>query len=517
MTYTTRTGISLLLPVLALDTVFAYIFVAHSSAVSLVPYGGIIVVITCLSAFLVRAHLKRFNGLAHRFAKELDHRLSSVSGSIEQIYSSSKDLSASSQDQLKNLQTTASASQEISSMISSTDSYVSSMKTETNQLDEMAARGKEIVVGMVASSQEIKNGNENLNAQMVATNQRLLGLVELIQEVSNKASAINDIVFQTKLLSFNASVEAARAGEAGKGFAVVAEEVGKLAAMSGTAATEISGIIENSVRTVQDMASDIKMSVDALLATNREKTEHGLKTANACQTIFGDMVQKISSVSRMADSVSDASQEQSKGVVDLTRALHEMNEIAERNTLLSSQSSEHASDLDAEIKALQQLESNFVSDFLGSDVSFDQDIERFVWSNRIVLGVSEMDAEHKILVDRINDFIDAMAVRSQDRMRQTFKAMGAYAAEHFADEEVYMAKIGYPQLDSHKKIHERLLAKVSQYGHEIESGDFEYKKVAAFLRNWLVSHIMGVDTKYAVHKNDQAPQLSKATYTEEAV
>ncbi|MBC7465119.1 MAG: hypothetical protein H7256_03945 [Bdellovibrio sp.] len=50
-----------------------------------------------------------------------------------------------------------------------------------------------------------------------------------MEEIGNKTKVINDIVFQTKLLSFNASVEAARAGEHGKGFAVVAEEVGKLA------------------------------------------------------------------------------------------------------------------------------------------------------------------------------------------------------------------------------------------------------------------------------------------------
>src|SRR5690606_14658037 len=58
--------------------------------------------------------------------------------------------------------------------------------------------------------------------------------------VEEKTNMINDIVFQTKLLSFNASVEAARAGHHGKGFSVVAEEIGRLAETSGTSASAIN-------------------------------------------------------------------------------------------------------------------------------------------------------------------------------------------------------------------------------------------------------------------------------------
>ena len=65
-----------------------------------------------------------------------------------------------------------------------------------------------------------------------------------------KTQVINDIVFQTQLLSFNASIEAAKAGVHGKGFSVVAEEVGKLAVLSGTAASEISEILKESSKTI---------------------------------------------------------------------------------------------------------------------------------------------------------------------------------------------------------------------------------------------------------------------------
>ena len=79
---------------------------------------------------------------------------------------------------------------------------------------------------------------------------------------------INDIVFQTKLLSFNASVEAERAGEHGKGFAVVAQEVGNLATMSGESAEEITKILDESVKMVQKLVSSNQVEIEKLVQEN---------------------------------------------------------------------------------------------------------------------------------------------------------------------------------------------------------------------------------------------------------
>jgi methyl-accepting chemotaxis protein len=86
---------------------------------------------------------------------------------------------------------------------------------------------------------------------MNKSNDEISSIVKVIAEIGDKTKVINDIVFQTKLLSFNASVEAARAGEQGKGFAVVAEEVGNLATMSGKAAEEISSMLGDSMGKVE--------------------------------------------------------------------------------------------------------------------------------------------------------------------------------------------------------------------------------------------------------------------------
>jgi methyl-accepting chemotaxis protein len=69
-----------------------------------------------------------------------------------------------------------------------------------------------------------------------------------------------------------------------------------------------------------------------------------------------------------------------------------------------------------------------------------------------------------------------------------------------------MESIHYPQLSSHKKMHEKLLAQVGVYGDQIKNGTYDDKKIVSFLRNWLLSHIMGVDMQYSNNhheKNDK--------------
>lgn len=62
-----------------------------------------------------------------------------------------------------------------------------------------------------------------------------------------------------------------------------------------------------------------------------------------------------------------------------------------------------------------------------------------------------------------------------------------------------MQEIRYPLYESHKKIHENLLDQVKLYGLDIEHDRLEDHKLVSFLRNWLISHIMGVDMQYAGH------------------
>jgi methyl-accepting chemotaxis protein len=121
-------------------------------------------------------------------------------------------------------------------------------------------------------------------------------VINQIQDISKKTELINDIVFQTKLLSFNASVEAARAGEQGKGFSVVAEEVGNLATMSGNAANEITSMLGASIQKVSKIVENSQNLMSSLIKKSRSKIEMGHQTSVDCSVALEEIVKNVSSL-----------------------------------------------------------------------------------------------------------------------------------------------------------------------------------------------------------------------------
>ena len=86
-----------------------------------------------------------------------------------------------------------------------------------------------------------------------------------------------------------------------------------------------------------------------------------------------------------------------------------------------------------------------------------------------------------------------------DQMKTSFKALLEYTVHHFAHEEKYMEQIQYPALDSHKKVHKNLIDVLIKFKNQLDAGELSNAKLTSFLKNWLFTHIMGIDTKYAKH------------------
>jgi hemerythrin len=435
----------------------------------------------------------------------LDH-VSNISfdltGSAEQVSTVSTDLLSSSQEQLDTLSSTVSASHEINSMIMKTSDNAKDLNENAVNLSQMAGEGKNIVLKMVNSSLEIKEGSEHFKTEMQESLTELSSALLVIQEIANKTKLINEIVFQTKLLSFNASVEAARAGEHGKGFAVVAEEIGKLAEVSGKSSLEIAQIVERSVLSVNQALSSTKKKVEDLTRKTAERSQHGYDEAKSCELIFNSISDKISTINTMVKEISTATSEQAMGVEQLDHAIVSLQEVADRNRLVASQSTEHAHSFEAQAKELIKITED-MKFFLPKNKTKKIRLQQFIWNDKLMLGVNTMDDEHKILVEKINNLVASLEaqyeVKDKESLLNSFKELADYTHEHFAHEEKFMQSIGYPQFSSHKKIHEKLLAQVGQYGRQIENETLNDQMLISFLRNWLISHIMGVDMQYAGH------------------
>ncbi|KOQ87018.1 methyl-accepting chemotaxis protein, partial [Pluralibacter gergoviae] len=136
--------------------------------------------------------------------------------------------------------------------------------------------------------------------------------------------------FQTNILALNAAVEAARAGEQGRGFAVVASEVRNLASRSAQAAKEIEGLIGESVGLI----------------------ERGSKEVSAAGGTMSEIVAAVGRVSAIMLEIAAASDEQSRGIEQVSQAVTEMDNVTQQNASLVEEAAAAAASLEAQAAAL---------------------------------------------------------------------------------------------------------------------------------------------------------------------
>lgn len=216
---------------------------------------------------------------------------------------------------------------------------------ETSSRSQQAAhQGQDVLKKMIESMEAINRSSEGMNET-----------VKVIEQIDKKTKVINEIVNKTELLSFNASVEAARAGEHGKGFAVVAEEVGNLARMSGAAAEEIATLLEESIRKVHQMVAETKKNV-----------EFGTQVTRECNEVFESVVGDVSRVSEMAKEIATASEEQSRGVSEITKAMNQLDQMTQQNAATSQECAAAAEQLSAQSDSLKHAVEQLVGAVNGS-------------------------------------------------------------------------------------------------------------------------------------------------------
>ncbi len=275
-----------------------------------------------------------------------------VSNASKNIASSSSRLASATTEQAAGLQETVSSVDEISAMIDRNTEASNKSKEDSEESRRVAEEGKRTITEMIKAIDDINESNSQITGEMSDSNKRIADIIKLIKEIGEKTNVINDIVFQTKLLSFNASVEAARAGEHGKGFAVVAEEVGNLANMSGKAAEEISEMLDGSVKTVEDIITSTSQKVDGLITKGRATVDKGAVLANKCGESLDQIVDNVSRVNNQVTEIAIASTEQSQGVQEINSAMKQLDEVTHLNNQISNETNNQADALEGQSKIL---------------------------------------------------------------------------------------------------------------------------------------------------------------------
>ncbi|QNM91046.1 chemotaxis protein [Aliarcobacter cryaerophilus] len=209
-------------------------------------------------------------------------------------------------------------------------------------LEETAAALEEITSNIrnntesIAKMSQLSNGvTKAVNEGQAMANQTTTAMDEINTQVNlvNEAiGVIDNIAFQTNILSLNAAVEAATAGEAGKGFAVVAQEVRNLATRSAEAAREIKAIVERAT---------VKANEGKEIATNMIE---GYKNLNS----------NISSTMNLISDIENASKEQLLGIEQINDAVNQLDQQTQQNAMIASQSHDIAQSTDEIAKLIVQ-------------------------------------------------------------------------------------------------------------------------------------------------------------------
>ena len=299
--------------------------------------------------FFTRSINRKINSLIDRLTTSSD----SVASSSQQIASAATELSSITSSQASALQETTAAAEEISAMVGRNVEGADQSKRLSTMNSEKSEEGKASVSEMLHSMKEIAQGTDEIEMEVGRNNNQLSEIIKAISEINEKTKVINEIVFQTKLLSFNASVEAARAGEHGKGFAVVAEEVGNLAQMSSKSSHEISELLDKSTAKIREIIQSSKENMNIVVSKTKERVNSGIQLASKCEEILSEVSVKSLEVQTASSEVYTASQEQDKGVKEINSAMHMLDKSNHEISSAAEGSSKASEDLHSQASNLR--------------------------------------------------------------------------------------------------------------------------------------------------------------------
>lgn len=128
-----------------------------------------------------------------------------------------------------------------------------------------------------------------------------------------------------------------------------------------------------------------------------------------------------------------------------------------------------------------------------------------MWKDSYLIGVEQLDAQHKQLVLTLQDLLDSLqggGANAVEASKHTIDFLKSFVVVHFGAEEMYQQDIGFPLYEEHKKLHEDFIVRVREMEFELMRCGYSrpaMEKLAKMLTKWWIWHIVKEDKKMAAY------------------
>ena len=267
-----------------------------------------------------------------------------ASSAIDEVTSTMREMSLNVENVVRNTEMQSSSVNETSSSMDQMAASIQRVAETCQMLLEISDRSRQEVQGGINSMAQTADGLNRINSSIQMSSEMIRVLGERADNIGKIVEVIDDLADQTNLLALNAAIEAARAGEHGLGFAVVADEVRKLAEKSAVSTQEIAALIQGvqqeSHRTVDNMRKSASIVTESLIL------------GTSLSTALKKISTVVDEVYKSAKEISAATNEQSRGSSEITKATIRLTEITHE---IDSSVKEQATGALAVVKAMERM------------------------------------------------------------------------------------------------------------------------------------------------------------------